>query len=293
MPELPEITVYTEALERRILGARLLGTRILSPFALRTYEPPIEEAANRRVLGIERIGKRIAVGLEGELWLVIHLMLAGRLHWRSIGSKLGGKQNLAAFTFDQGLLLLTEAGSKRRASLMLIQGTANLRDLDPGGVEVLTGSEVDFREALLRENHTLKRALTNPRLFSGIGNSFSDEILHHARLSPLSLTQKLSNEQIRALFDATRDVLNLWIERLRADAGEGFPEKVTAFRPEMAVHGRFEKPCPVCSTRIQRIRYAENETNYCPRCQTEGRILADRSLSRLLKNDWPSHIDEL
>jgi formamidopyrimidine-DNA glycosylase len=293
MPELPDITVYLEALERRIVGHLLLKVRVNSPFLLRTYKPPVSAAEGNRVDKLKRIGKRIAIGLEGDLWLVLHLMIAGRLHWKNTGAKLAGKQNLAAFDFDTGTLTLTEAGAKRRAGLWLLEGAAALAELDPGGLEVLSASFEQFEAELKRENHTLKRALSDPRSFSGIGNAYSDEILHAAQLSPLAQTQKLSSEETRRLFDATKDVLTAWTNRLREQAGNDFPEKVTAFRPEMAVHGRFGKPCPVCGAPVQRIRYADNETNYCPRCQTGGRILADRSLSRLLKNDWPRSLDEL
>jgi formamidopyrimidine-DNA glycosylase len=293
MPELPDITVYIEALERRIAGQVLRAIRVNSPFLLRTFEPALSVAEGRHVRELKRIGKRIAVGLEGDLWLVLHLMIAGRLHWKYQGAKLAGKQNLAAFDFDTGTLTLTEAGSKRRAGLWLLEGAGALAELDPGGLEVLSASFEQFESELKRENHTLKRALADPRSFSGIGNAYSDEILHRAQLSPLAQTQKLSPEESARLFDAVKNVLAEWTDRLRADAGDNFPEKVTAFRPEMAVHGRFGKPCPVCGAPVQRIRYADNETNYCPRCQTGGRILADRSLSRLLKNDWPRSLDEL
>jgi formamidopyrimidine-DNA glycosylase len=293
MPELPDIVVYLEALERRIVGQLLLKVRVNSPFLVRTFEPPLSVAEGKRVSELRRIGKRIAIGLEGDLWLVLHLMIAGRLHWKPAGSKLAGKQNLAAFDFETGTLTLTEAGSKRRAGLWLLEGATALAELDPGGLEVLSASFEQFEMELKRENHTLKRALSDPRSFSGIGNAYSDEILHSAQLSPLAQTQKLTPEETRRLFDAVRDVLAEWTDRLRVQAGDNFPEKVTAFRPEMAVHGRFGKPCPVCGAPVQRIRYADNETNYCPRCQTGGRILADRSLSRLLKNDWPRSLDEL
>jgi formamidopyrimidine-DNA glycosylase len=293
MPELPDITVYLEALERRILGQVLLRVRVNSPFLLRTFEPSLSAVAGKRVRGLKRIGKRIAIGLDEDLWLLLHLMIAGRLHWKDAGAKLAGKQNLAAFDFETGTLTLTEAGAKRRAGLWILQGAAAVAELDPGGLEVLSASFEQFETELKRENHTLKRALADPHSFSGFGNAYSDEILHAAQLSPLAQTQKLSPDETRRLFDAVRDVLNEWTERLREQAGEKFPEKVTAFRPEMAVHGRFGKPCPVCGAPVQRIRYADNETNYCPRCQTGGRILADRSLSRLLKNDWPRSLDEL
>jgi len=293
MPELPDITVYIEALERRIVGQLLLKIRVNSPFVVRTYERPLSVAEGKRVSELRRVGKRIAIGLDGDLWLVLHLMIAGRLHWKPAGVKLVGKQNLAAFDFDTGTLTLTEAGSKRRAGLWLLQGAAALAELDPGGLEVLSASFEQFETELKRENHTLKRALSDPRSFSGIGNAYSDEILHSAQLSPLAQTQKLSPEETRRLFEAVRDVLAEWTDRLREQAGDNFPEKVTAFRPEMAVHGRFGKPCPVCGAPVQRIRYADNETNYCPRCQTGGKVLADRSLSRLLKDDWPRTIEEL
>lgn len=293
MPELPDITVYLEALERRIVGARLEQVRLASPFLLRSFAPPPDVARGRQVVALRRLGKRIAIGLDGDLWLVLHLMIAGRLHWKAPGAKLAGKQQLAAFDFTSGTLVLTEAGAKRRAALYLVQGEAGLAEHDRGGVDVLTASVADFNAALVRENHTLKRALADPRLFSGIGNAYSDEILHRARLSPLALTQKLADDEVARLYAATQEVMRVWIERLRNQAGEDFPEHVTAFRAEMAVHGRFRQPCPVCGAPVQRIRYADNETNYCPRCQTGGKILADRSLSRLLKDDWPRHLDDL
>jgi formamidopyrimidine-DNA glycosylase len=293
MPELPDITVYLEALERRIVGQRLERIRIASPFLVRTFEPPVESAESKGVRKLRRLGKRIAIGLEGDLWLVLHLMIAGRLHWKPSGAKLSGKHHLAAFDFSNGTLLLTEAGSKRRAALYAVQGEAALDEHNPGGLEVLTAMFEEFQQALTSENHTLKRALTDPRLFSGIGNAYSDEILHRARLSPVTLTQKLSRDEVERLYAATREVLCEWIDRLREEAGDAFPEGVTAFRKEMAVHGRFGQPCPVCSAPVQRIRYADNETNYCPRCQTGGKVLADRSLSRLLKDDWPRSLDDL
>jgi formamidopyrimidine-DNA glycosylase len=292
MPELPDITVYLEALERRIAGQPLEAVRIASPFLLRTFDPPVESAVGRTVLVLRRLGKRIAIGLDGDLWLVLHLMIAGRLHWKERGAKTPGRIGLAAFDFPAGTLILTEAGSKRRASLHVVQGAAALAAHEPGGLPPFETDLPAFAEALTRENHTLKRSLTNPRLFSGIGNAYSDEILHRARLSPIALTQRLHPGEIERLHAAIRDTLRDWIDRLRAETGDGFPERVTAFRPEMAVHGRFGKPCPVCGTAVQRIRYADNETNYCPRCQTGGKILADRSLSRLLKDDWPRTIDE-
>jgi formamidopyrimidine-DNA glycosylase len=293
MPELPDITIYIEALAKRIMGERLEAARIHTPFLLRTFDPPLEAAAGKRVGEIRRLGKRIALGLEDEIWLVLHLMIAGRLHWKPRGAKLAGKVALAAFDFAGGSLVLTEAGSKRRASLHVVRGEADLRALDPGGLDVLTATFQQFQAALRRQNHTLKRALTDPRLFSGIGNAYSDEILHRAGLSPIALSQKLTPGEIKRLHSAVRDVLIEWIERLRAEARDAFPEKVTAFRPGMAVHGRFGEPCPVCGAPVQRIRYADNETNYCARCQTKGRILADRSLSRLLKDDWPRQLDDL
>jgi len=293
MPELPDIMIYVEALDRRIVGERLEEVRVNSPFLLRTFEPALESIRGKAVCELRRVGKRIAIGLDGELWLVLHLMIAGRLHWKHSKAKLSGKNNLAAFDFSRGTLLLTEAGTKRRASLHLIQGEAALRKQDPGGLEILSATLNTFESTLRQRNHTLKRALTDPHLFSGIGNAYSDEILHRAGLSPLSLTQKLSAEEAQRLFEATQLVLREWTDRLRLEAGDGFPERVTAFRPQMAVHGRYGEPCPVCTAPVQRIRYADNETNYCPGCQTQGRILADRSLSRLLKNDWPKNLDEL
>jgi formamidopyrimidine-DNA glycosylase len=293
MPELPDITVYIEALERRLHGARLESTRISHPFLLRTFDPPISSLYGRRVVGFRRLGKRIAIGFEGDHWLVLHLMIAGRLHWLTPAAAKKGRAALAAFMFDSGTLTLTEAGTKRRASLYVFSSSAQMTQTDAGGLEVLDASLEEFTSRLLAENHTLKRSLTDPRTFSGIGNAYSDEILHRAQLSPVALTQKLTPEAIQRLYDAIRVVLPEWTGRLRLEANGEFPEKVTAFRPEMAVHGRFGKPCPVCGTSVQRIRYAENETNYCPRCQTEGRILADRSLSRLLKDDWPRTVEEL
>ncbi len=293
MPELPDIVVYLDALAPRIQGQRLERVRLANPFLLRTVEPPRREAEGRRVVGMRRLGKRIVIALEGEVFLVLHLMIAGRLHWKECGAKPPGKIGLAAFDFPTGTLTLTEAGSKRRASLHLVRGEADLARHNPGGLEVLDTDLAHFRAALLRENHTLKRALTDPRLFSGIGNAYSDEILHHARLSPLALTLRLADDEIVRLFEATVATLFDWLERLRKDVGAGFPEKVTAFRADMAVHGRFGQPCPVCGVKVQRIVYAENETNYCPCCQTGGKVLADRSLSRLLKDDWPRSLDEL
>jgi formamidopyrimidine-DNA glycosylase len=312
MPELPDITIYLQALERRLLQKSLTRITISSPFLLRTAVPPIQSLHGRRVIALQRLGKRIVFGFEGELWLVLHLMIAGRLHWLgrdqkallaqppkalkqalrgSLRSRGAGKQ--AEFEFESGLLQLTEAGTKRRASLHLVEGELGLRMLDPGGLQVM-GSELrEFSTTLTSENHTLKRALTDPRLFSGIGNAYSDEILHRARLSPVMLTSKLDVEQIKRLHDAVQEVFLEWIARLRAESGEGFPEDVTAFRPEMAVHGKYGQPCPVCGAKVQRIRYADNETNYCPKCQTGGKLLADRSLSLLLKRDWPKTPEEL
>jgi formamidopyrimidine-DNA glycosylase len=293
VPELPDVVVYLEALERRILGRRLEGLRLASPFVLRTVEPPVSVLVGRRVISLRRMGKRLVWGLEDDLFLVIHLMIAGRLRWGAAGAKAPGKIGLAAFDFEDGTLLLTEAGSKRRASLHLVAEESALAAFDRGGLEPLDGDQAEFVRRLRLENHTLKRALTDPRLFSGIGNAYSDEILHRARLSPLRLTSRLSEEDAARLHHATRSVLVEWTERLRRETGAGFPEKVTAFRNGMAVHGRFRQPCPECGTPIQRIRYAENETNYCPACQTEGRLLADRGLSRLLREDWPRSLEEL
>ena len=293
MPELPDVVVYLEALERRILGRRLEGVRLASPFVLRSVDPPVSALASRRVLSLRRMGKRLVLGLENDLFIVIHLMIAGRLRWATAGAKAPGKVGLAAFDFEDGTLLLTEAGSKRRASLHVVAGEPALAAFERGGLESLDAEEAEFVRRLRLENHTLKRALTDPRLFSGIGNAYSDEILHRARLSPLRLTSRLSEEEAARLYHATRAVLAEWTERLRLETGQGFPEKVTAFRDGMAVHGRFRQPCPVCGAPVQRIRYAENETNYCPVCQTEGRLLADRGLSRLLREDWPRSLEEL
>jgi formamidopyrimidine-DNA glycosylase len=293
MPELPDVTVYVECLRPRVLGRRLERVRLVSPFLLRTFEPPIEAADGRTVREVRRLGKRIAFGLEGDLFLILHLMIAGRLYWKPAGAKPPGKIGLAAFDFEGGTLVLTEAGSKRRAALHLVRGEEALRAHDPGGLGVMEADVAAFRSALVRENHTLKRALTDPRLFSGIGNAYSDEILHRAKLSPLTWTRRLTEEEVARLFQAVRGTMVEWTERLREEAGDGFPEKVTAFRDGMAVHGRFGQPCPACGTSVQRIVYAENETNYCPRCQTGGKLLADRSLSRLLKDDWPRTIEEL
>lgn len=292
MPELPDITAYSEALGERILGAKLERLRIASPFLLRSVEPSPSELEGRVVAGLRRLGKRIVIELDGELFLVLHLMIAGRLRWKPAGAALPGKLGLAAFDFSSGTLLLTEAGTKRRASLHLVRGADRLGELDPGGLEPLTATLEEFQRALTAENHTLKRALTDPRTFSGIGNAYSDEILHAARLSPLAWTQRLGPDEISRLFEATRATLTLWIERLRAERAGGFPEQVTAFRPEMSVHGRFRQPCPACSAPVQRIVHSEREMNYCARCQTGGKLLADRALSRLLKGDWPKTIDE-
>ena len=293
MPELPDIAAYIEALEPRVLGRTLERVRVGSPFLLRTLEPPPASVEGRLVCGLRRIGKRIAMGVEGDVWLVLHLMIAGRLHWRPPQPKLGGRQNLAAFDFAHGSLTLTEAGSQRRASLHVVRGQEGLRGLDPGGIDVLEADLAAFGAALTFENHTLKRALTDPRAFSGIGNAYSDEILHAARLSPIAQTRKLTQAEIARLHAATRETLALWLDRLRAEARQKFPEKVTAFREGMAVHGRYGQPCPRCGEKVQRIRYAGNETNYCARCQTGGKVLADRGLSRLLGKDWPRTLEEL
>jgi formamidopyrimidine-DNA glycosylase len=293
MPELPDITAYITALEQRIVGQPLQHIRLVSPFLLRTAQPPLSDGEGRIVRELRRIGKRIAFGLEGDLWLVLHLMIAGRLHWKPAGAKLAGRQSLAAFDFPNGSMVLTEAGTKHRASLYVVSGEDGLKALDPGGIEVLSSTPESFREALTAENRTLKRSLTDPRILSGIGNAYSDEILHAAQLSPIALTQKLKSDEWERLFTATLQILSFWIERLNAEAGSSFPEKVTAFREGMAVHGRYGKPCPRCGAKIQRIRYADNETNYCARCQTGGKVLADRSLSRLLGADWPRTLDEL
>ena len=293
MPELPDVVVYIEALERRVIGRTLERVRLLSPFILRTAVPPISSAEGKRVLALRRVGKRIVLELEGELFLVLHLMVAGRLRWLSPDGKPPGRITLAVFEFADGALAFTEAGTKRRASLHLVHGEAAVRAFDAGGLEVLEADLAAFAARLRSENHTLKRALADPRLFSGIGNAYSDEILHRARLSPVGMTSALDDAAVARLFDATRATLTDWTDRLRSDAGAEFPEKVTAFRDGMAVHGRFGKPCPACGAPVQRIRYAENETNYCARCQTGGRVLADRALSRLLHKSWPRNIDEL
>ena len=293
MPEFPDIVVYIEALEPRILNQPLRKIRLGSPFVLRSFDPPIHEAEGKKVLGLRRLGKRIVVELEAKLFLIFHLMIAGRLHWKPFGAKIARKYGLAAFDFPTGTLLMTEAGTKKRASLYLVRGNDAVEEHDPKGLEVFDADLAAFREALTRENHTLKRALTDPHLFSGIGNAYSDEILHRAQLSPVRLTHRMSEAEIETLYCAVRETLSDWVDRLRKETGTGFPEKVTAFRPAMAVHGRHRKPCPVCGSSVQRIVYAENETNYCARCQTGGKLLADRSLSRLLKEDWPKTLEEL
>ena len=293
VPELPDISAYLSALEPRIVGQPLVRVRIHGAFLLRTAEPPLTDVEGKVVRELRRIGKRIAIGLDSDLWLVLHLMIAGRLHWRPPDAKLGGRQNLAAFDFPKGSLVLTEAGSKRRASLYVVRGEDGLHSLDPGGLEIFSSTLDSFRDALTYENRTLKRALTDPRIISGIGNAYSDEILHAARLSPITHMHKLKPEEWERLYAATRTTLQAWIDRLRQEAATEFPEKVTAFRKEMAVHGRYGLPCPTCGEKIQRIRYADNETNYCAVCQTGGKVLADRSLSRLLGSDWPRTLDEL
>jgi formamidopyrimidine-DNA glycosylase len=293
MPELPDIAAYLDALESRIVGQPLEQVRLGSPFLLRTAEPPVKSLEGRMVRGLRRIGKRIAIGLEGDVWLVLHLMIAGRLHWRPRGAKVDGRRTLAAFDFPVGSLVLTEAGTKHRASLHVVTGEDGLRSVDPGGIEVFETGMDEFRAVLTAENRTLKRALTDPRLLSGIGNAYSDEILHAAQLSPIALTNKLKTDEWERLYSATIETLEVWIKQLREEAKSGFPEKITAFRKGMAVHGRFNQPCPRCGDKILRIRYADNETNYCARCQTGGKVLADRSLSRLLGSDWPRTMDEL
>jgi len=295
MPELPDVTVYVESIARRIVGEALTGYAILNVFALRSVEPPLDALVGRTVRGVRRLGKRIVIEFEGDLFLVVHLMIAGRFRWIPAGSRtrVPARIALAELTFPTGRLVLTEAGSKRRASIHVVQGLDALRPFERGGLEPLDGTRGEFAERLARENHTLKRSLTDPRLFSGIGNAYSDEILHRARLSPLKLTSRLTDEEVTRLYDATRATLLEWTARLRAEAGDGFPERVTAFHDEMAVHGRYRLPCPVCGTPVQRIRYRDNETNYCPRCQTDGRLLADRAMSRLLREDWPRTVEEL
>lgn len=293
MPELPDVTVYVEALGTRVVSHKLIRAVVKSPFLLRTADPPLSAAHGRTVMDVRRIGKQIAIGVEGDLWLVMHLKIAGRLHWSTDAPKMGGRNVLAAFQFDNGWLSLTEAGTQRRAALHVVSGEAGLKALDAGGIEPLETSREAFAAALGAANHTLKRALTDPYILSGIGNSYSDEILHRAQLSPIAMTQKLTPEEIDRLYEATQGTLVEWTERLRAEAGAAFPEKVTAFRPGMAVHGRYGKPCPRCGAKVQRIRYASNETNYCARCQTGGRLLADRAFSRLLHDDWPRTLEEL
>ncbi|HUC53335.1 MAG TPA: DNA-formamidopyrimidine glycosylase family protein [Candidatus Cybelea sp.] len=293
MPELPDIVVYIEALDRRILGHVLEQVVVAGPFLLRTATPPIDSAQGHAVKAIRRIGKRIAIGFDNELWLVLHLMIAGRLHWKERRVTPDGRRVSAAFHFDSGTLTLTEAGTKKRASIHVVEGERELGQLDPGGIDVLAAESDAFRQSLTSANHTLKRALTDPHLFSGIGNAYSDEILHRARLSPVLLTQRMKPEEIARLYGATRETLISWTEKLRAETGDKFPEKVTAFRPGMAVHGRYREACPRCGTKVQRIRYKENETNYCPQCQTGGKLLADRALSRLLREDWPRSLEEM
>ena len=293
MPELPDVTVYVEALRERVLGHVMKRAQIAGPFLLRTVEPPIRDIEGRKVTAIRRIGKRIALGFDNDLWLVFHLMIAGRLHWKSSRVTPDGRRTLAAFDFDSGTLTLTEAGTQKRASIHLVAGEAALANLDRGGIDVFSATPEQFAAVLTAENHTLKRALTDPRSFSGIGNAYSDEILHHAKLSPIALTQRLKPDEIRRLYDSTRKMLTHWTQILRDEAAGKFPERVTAFREGMAVHGRYKQPCPVCGTKVQRIRYAANETNYCPKCQTGGKLLADRALSRLLREDWPRSLEDL
>ncbi|HSK29986.1 MAG TPA: DNA-formamidopyrimidine glycosylase family protein, partial [Candidatus Limnocylindria bacterium] len=293
MPELPDVTVYIEALAERVLNQPIQKIRIGSPFVLRSFDPPIGAADGKKVLTLRRLGKRVVFALEDDLFIIVHLMIAGRFHWKPKGAKIARKYGQAAFDFPNGTLLLTEAGTRKRASIYLVRGVAALREHDPGGLEVLEASLEQFRQALTRENHTLKRSLTDPHLFSGIGNAYSDEILHRAKLSPVRLTRQITDTEIETLYYAIKDSLNEWVERLRKERGTGFPEKVTAFRPDMAVHGKYRKPCPVCASPVQRIVHAENETNYCAKCQTGGKLLADRSLSRLLKDDWPRTLEEL
>ena len=293
MPEFPDVTVYIEALSERVLNQPIQKIRIGSPFILRSFDPPIRAVEQKKVLALRRVGKRIVFELEDQLFLIVHLMIAGRLHWKPKGAKIARKYGQAAFDFPNGTLLLTEAGTKKRASIHLLRGEATLQEHDPGGLEVFESTFDRFREALTRENHTLKRSLTDPRLFSGIGNAYSDEILHRARLSPIRLTRQMTEAEMERLYHAIKDSLNDWVERLRKERRGGFPEKVTAFRPDMAVHGKYGRPCPVCGSPVQRIVHAENETNYCAKCQTGGKLLADRSLSRLLKDDWPRTLEEL
>jgi len=293
MPELPDVTVYIEALGERVLDQIIQRIRIGSPFVVRTFDPPIKEVEHKKILALRRMGKRIVIELEDDLFLIVHLMIAGRLHWKPKGAKIARKYGQAALDFPNGTLLLTEAGTKKRASIHLVRGEAALQEYDPGGLEIFDMTREQFTAALTRENHTLKRSLTDPHLFSGIGNAYSDEILHRAKLSPIRLTKQMTAIEIERLYDAVRESMAEWIERLRKERGSGFPEKVTAFRPDMAVHGKYRKPCPVCESPVQRIVHAENETNYCATCQTGGKLLADRSLSRLLKQDWPRSLEEL
>ena len=293
MPELPDVTVYVELIAAKIVGKKIDRARIASPFVVRSVDPPVRDVEGKKVQDVRRIGKRIAIGLEEELWIVIHLMIAGRFKWLKPGAKIPGRLGLAAFDFENGTLLLTEAGTQRRASITVVRGERALNEIDRGGVEPLEVDEDTFAKQLTSENHTLKRSFTDPTLFSGIGNAYSDEIFHRARISPIKLTSRLTPEEITRLYNATREVLVEWTNRLRTEAGGEFPAKVTAFHEEMAVHGKYGRPCPVCGSPVQRIRYASNETNYCARCQTEGKLLADRALSRLLRQDWPKSIDEL
>jgi formamidopyrimidine-DNA glycosylase len=293
MPELPDVSVYVEAVRSRVAGHKLVRTLVKSVFLLRSTTPPLSATAGRIVREVRRVGKQIAIGLEGDLWLVLHLMISGRLHWKTSAPKLGSRNILVAFEFDNGWLWLTEAGTQRRAALRVVEGEAGLQSLNAGGIEPLDTSLDAFASALRASNHTLKRSLTDPHIFSGIGNAYSDEILHRAQLSPIAMTQKLTGDEVGRLYEATRATLIEWTDRLREESGNEFPEKVTAFRPEMAVHGRYGRPCPRCGAKVQRIRYASNETNYCAVCQTGGRLLADRALSRLLHEDWPRTLDEL
>jgi formamidopyrimidine-DNA glycosylase len=293
MPELPDVSVYVEAIRTRVVGHRLVRAIVKSPFLLRSTTPPLSTTVGKMVVDVRRLGKQIAIGVEGNLWIVLHLKIAGRLHWKVSAPKLGSRNILVAFEFDNGWLWLTEAGTQRRAAMHVVEGKAGLESLSAGGIEPLDASLDEFSAALRSSNHTLKRSLTDPHIFSGIGNAYSDEILHRGQLSPIAMTQKLTDEEIERLYNATRAILLEWTDRLRAEAGGEFPEKVTAFRPEMAVHGRYRQPCPRCGSKVQRIRYASNETNYCATCQTGGRLLADRALSRLLHEDWPRTLDEL
>ena len=293
MPELPDVSVYVEAIRTRVVGHRLVRTMVKSPFLLRSTAPPISATAGKTVREVRRLGKQIAIGVEGGLWLVLHLMIAGRLHWKTSAPKLGSRNILVAFEFDNGWMWLTEAGTQRRAALRVVEGDEGLQSLSAGGIEPLDASLDQFASALRSSNHTLKRSLTDPHIFSGIGNAYSDEILHRAQLSPIAMSQKLTDDEVGRLYEGTRAILLEWTDRLRTESGGGFPEKVTAFRPEMAVHGRYRQPCPRCGAKVQRIRYASNETNYCAKCQTGGRLLADRALSRLMHEDWPRTLEEL